>query len=135
MALRFRRLEKLKVSATSAEKTQFFNNYDDDTAEQIFDDLIHENDGTLAIDASTTEALSFGDVTEVFWCHVEADQDFSVSIDGNTAFPVRARTNSKGTKVAQFSAGVNPTTSIEITNLDATNPLAGRYVLLGDLTP
>jgi hypothetical protein len=134
MALRFRHTEKLKVSQTSGEKVQFFDNSDDPDAEQIFDDLFHENDGTLKVDESTNENISFGDVATVYACHIEADGDFDLSIDGGAAFSIKARTNSKGATLARFTAYVNPTTSINIANPSASAKLNGRYVVLGDLT-
>jgi hypothetical protein len=134
VAIRIREKHLLRVSKTTAELARFYDNYDDTAAEMLNDECTLSVDGPFSIAGAAQESLSFGDISQVQWVWVEADGDFVVSVDGGAGVAVKARNTGSGTtKLARWGGTIQPTTSIEITNSDATATLSGIYWMAGDL--
>lgn len=137
MPLRIRQKNTLRVSASTAEVRNYFDNLEDPDAEVILDDLLHEHDGTLSIAAAANENLPAGDIAAggIRYVRIDCNRTFRISIDGGPQLIIEARTTSKGVLRAFFEAYLAPTTSINIANPDATNVLDGEFVICGDVVP
>jgi hypothetical protein len=125
--MRIKHTVLLRMARDTDMRRQLF--YDDSQlAEVIIDDYEHEAQGHVAIAASSTGTLSFGDITEVRGLYLELDQDATVRLNGSLDDIVLAIP--PGGSVAKFFIEAT-ITAVEIENT-GTEELSGLYVFWGD---
>ncbi len=100
---------------------------------EVVTNMTRMTGGVFSIDASSTEALSFGDVTSAYAIYIEVDNDFNVVFNGgaDTFNFVRADTTSGRKARCWMEATL---TSVSITNPSASASISGRYVVYGNPT-
>ena len=133
MPLRIRDKQTLKISSTSDEKRQLFDNTNDPGAEIRTDLFTKSDDGNLTIAPTASKTIPRGDVATIRGVYIEADNPVQVSIDGGTPITI---TPPDAGKMARLRLDVSLTS---VQNVVLTNPalvggvtVSGLWVVWGD---
>lgn len=131
MTIRVKHKVVVQNSLDTSAKRKLFYQEDDNTAEVVSDAFERQTGGVLDIDVSSTEALPFGDVTDVRGVYIEVDGACDVRVNGSPdPIPIQPAPAATQAKLL-LEAGI---TGITIENSSATNRLTGHYCLWGDPT-
>lgn len=102
---------------------------DDTRAEVTIDNMTKLNSGRLEIAASGTESLPFGDVADVRFVWIKADNDFNLKFNGGTEVLNVKRAGTTG--YAKFAAEID-VSSVSIVNPSASAVLKAVFMVYGD---
>lgn len=126
--MRLKHQVRVQAALDTGMKRALFS--DDATLSQVStDSFTKEANSVLAIPASATEALSFGDVTLVKGLYLEVDQDAKVRLNGGTEV-IQLR-KAAGVAKAKFFIEAD-LTAVTVENPVADAALTGVYVVWGD---
>ena len=128
--MRTRHLINVHVYDDTEGKDKLFG-LDDDKAEVKLDGFQRQASGRFEIAVASDENLSFGDVQDVRFVYVKADNDFEVIFNGGVEPVVVKRGSAATTATARF-AGELDVTAVNIANPSATVVLKGIYCFYGD---
>lgn len=119
--------------ARDIEMRRLFYSDDSQLAQQVIDGYDKQAQGHIAIAATATESLTFGDVDAVKGLYLELNQNAKVRINGSATDIVLAKPPSASADVAKLFLEAD-ITAVEIEN-PTTEPMTGIYVVWGDPTP
>ncbi len=103
----------------------------DTLAEVVIDNMQKLNSGRFAIAASDDEDLPFGDVADVRFVFIKADNDFTLKFNGGSEGLAIKRADAVAGTYAKFAAECD-VTAVNITNPSATDVLTGVFAVYGD---
>lgn len=131
MSIRVQHTLRMQNSRDTDGKDKLF--YRDDTLGKVaIDTFDNQMSSSLSVAASTTDSLTFGDLTDVRGFYLEVSGNCNIRFNGATAdIPV---TLAPGQTVAKvfIEAAI---TAVTIENTSATTVLTGVYCGWGDPTP
>lgn len=128
--MRLKHTVRVQAALDQQMKRALFN--DDATLSQtVIDTFTKQANSVLAIAASSSESLSFGDVTAVKGLYLEVDQNAKVRLNGSTDF-IQLRKASGATKAKLFLECDLSQVTVENPVADAA--LTGVWVVWGDPT-